>query len=156
MLRPKVLSYKHLHPITGNPKVAISCFQEACHENYSLPSIWLRMAQCCVLVHAERQKEQSQGRVNELVDHISAGVGNWHDGARRWLLVAPSDVREYKSRNNNTSIGAATENDHTDASRGKKKSIDTSGQNKRSNQEEARSTDAAANSDDPSLQYALR
>lgn len=61
--------------LTGKPELAFQAFQEAALVFYRVPSVWLRLAECCVAVHVLKLREEAKTRQkSSLIWKVSAPV----------------------------------------------------------------------------------
>lgn len=72
--------------INGSPELACVCYQGAARICFNKPSLWLRMAECCVAMHVRKLDEQSERLPSCLVK------GEVGSGARRRLLLVNSSM----------------------------------------------------------------
>lgn len=68
--------------LTGEPRLAFACFQEALHKLYAWPFIWLRLGECCVAVAETRLAAALEPAAED--DDLHVGLG-----ARAGVLGVP-------------------------------------------------------------------
>jgi CCR4-NOT transcription complex subunit 10 len=67
------------------PELAFRCFRKSARLLFERPRLWVRMAECCIMLHSQ-QREEVEGQRRTLVRDV---VGA---GSRRRLLLPPSST----------------------------------------------------------------
>ena len=60
--------------VCGNPELASACFHRASDFCYNKPTLWLRVAECCVVMHVERLRGKRDRNSSDLVRNKLKGT----------------------------------------------------------------------------------
>eukprot|EP01114_Cavostelium_apophysatum_P024407 TRINITY_DN9544_c0_g1_i1.p1 TRINITY_DN9544_c0_g1~~TRINITY_DN9544_c0_g1_i1.p1 ORF type:complete len:693 (+),score=200.67 TRINITY_DN9544_c0_g1_i1:213-2291(+) len=79
--------------LTGKPEQAFQCFQQSTLLLYKQPKVWIRLAECCIALHAKKLADANKENKNHLV-RKAAGSGE----TKRVVLPAAGPYRGLKLR----------------------------------------------------------
>ncbi|EFA79510.1 putative CCR4-NOT complex subunit 10 [Heterostelium album PN500] len=99
--------------LTGRPELAFSCLQEACLVLYNNPLVWLRLAECCILVHTQKSNEESSPQGISLIGDNNNTSGRrvllpTTSGLHQGLQIEDSDVQSTLGEESNESARIGT------------------------------------------------